>query len=92
MFRRNSIAVGVITTVLALGAAGPATADTHGNASCIGFEASGIAPPGSSDEFPGGVAELQAYLHSALGHPTGAVVSSVAHLHLGSHEACDAAE
>jgi hypothetical protein len=92
MFKRNSIHVGLIALVLALGSAGPAAADAHGNASCLGFEASGIAPPGSSDEFPGGVAELQAFLLDTFGHPTGAIVSGAAQLHLGSHEACDAGE
>jgi hypothetical protein len=92
MLTRNSVGVGVTAIVLALGAAGPAAADAHGNASCIGFEASGITPPGSSDEFPGGPAELQAILRDAFGHPTGAIVSDAAHRHLGSHEACDAGQ
>jgi hypothetical protein len=92
MLRRNSIFVGVIAIALTFGSATPAFADAHGNASCIGFEASGIAPPGSSDEFPGGVAELQAFLHDNFPHQTGAIVSEAAHEHLGSHEACDAGE
>jgi ABC-type phosphate/phosphonate transport system substrate-binding protein len=92
MFRRNSILAGVIATVVALGSAGSASADAHGNASCLGFEASGVAPPGSSNEFPGGVAELQAFLKDNFGHPTGAIVSAAAKQHLGSHEACDAGE
>jgi hypothetical protein len=92
MFNRNSIRVGVTAIVLVLGSAGPAVADAHGNASCIGFEASGISPKGSSDEFPGGVPELQALLHDNFPHQTGAIISEVAHQHLGSHEACDAGE
>jgi len=92
MFKRNSVRVGVTAVVLVLGSAGPAVADAHGNASCLGFEASGIAPAGSSDEFPGGVAELQAFLRENFPHQTGAIVSDAAHLHLGSHEACDAGE
>jgi hypothetical protein len=92
MFKRNAILAGLIATVVALGTAESALADAHGNASCIGFEASGIAPPGSSDEFPGGVAELQAFLRDNFGHPTGAIISEAAKLHLGSHEACDAGE
>src|SRR2546430_5695439 len=43
---------------LALGSAGYATADAGSHASCIGLEASGISPHGSSDEFPGGMPEL----------------------------------
>jgi hypothetical protein len=92
MFKQSSVWVVTTATVLALATAGPAAADAHGNASCIGFEASGIAPAGSSDEFPGGPAELQAFLRQAFGHQTGAIVSEVAHQHLGSHEACDAGE
>jgi hypothetical protein len=91
MFKR-AIGVGMIAIAIAFGFAAPAFADAHRHASCIGFEASGIAPPGSSDEFPGGPAELQVYLHHNVGHPTGAIVSGVAKQHLRSHEACDAGE
>jgi hypothetical protein len=89
---KQSVRVGVTAIVLALGTAGPAVADARGNASCLGFEASGIAPNGSSDEFPGGDAELQAFLHDNFPHPSGAIVSEAAHQHLGSHEACDAGD
>ena len=92
MLKRNSIGAAVIAIVLTLASAGSALADAHGNASCLGFEASGVAPPGSSDEFPGGVAELQAFLKDTFGDPTGAIVSAAAKQHLGSHEACDAGE
>ena len=91
MFKR-AIGVGVIAIALTFGSAVPASADAHRHASCIGFEAAGIAPPGSSDEFPGGPAELQAFLRHTFGHPTGAIVSGAAKQHLGSHEACDAGE
>ena len=92
MLKRTAMSAGVLANLVSIGFAGPAVADAHGDASCIGFEASGIAPPGSSDEVPGGVAELQVFLRNTFGHPTGAVVSDFAHLHLGSHEACDAGE
>jgi hypothetical protein len=92
MFKPVSLSFGAAAFGLVVGFAQPAVADAHANASCIGFEASGIAPAGSSDEFPGGPAELQAYLREAVGHPTGAIISEVAHQHLGSHEACDAGE
>jgi hypothetical protein len=64
--------------------------EPSGHASCIGIEASAISPPGSSDEFPGGVPELVAFVQG-LGGPPGAVVGAVAKLHEGSHEACDEA-
>ena len=78
--------------IFMLASAGSALADAHGNASCLGFEASGVAPAGSSDEFPGGVAELQAFLKDNFDQPTGTIVSDAAKQHLGSHEACDAGE
>jgi hypothetical protein len=92
MFTRNAVGLGATALVLVISVAGPASADAQGNASCIGFEASGISPVGSSQEFPGGVPELQAILRDAFGHPTGAIISQVARQHLGSHEACDEGE
>jgi hypothetical protein len=92
MTKRNSLLAGVGAIVLALASAASASAEAHGNASCVGFEASGISPPGSSDEFPGGMPELQQFLKDNAGKPTGAVVSTEAKRHLGSHEGCDAGE
>jgi hypothetical protein len=66
------------------------SADAHGNAGCVGFEASSISPPGSSEEVPGGMPELIAFVKSEAGN-AGPVVSFVAKLHEGSHEACDEA-
>jgi hypothetical protein len=67
-----------------------AGADAQGNASCVGLEASSLSPPGSSDEAPGGMPELIGFLKSEFGK-AGPVVSVVATLHEGSHEACDEA-
>jgi hypothetical protein len=72
----------------------PAGEAASPKASCIGIEASEISPPGSSEEFPGGVPELGRVVRDiagALGVPPGAIVSSVAKVHAGSHEACDEA-
>jgi hypothetical protein len=67
-------------------------ADSAEPASCVGHEASGISPPGSSEEFPGGPPELKAAVEAAFpGVPLGQVVRIVATQHLGSHEACDEA-
>jgi hypothetical protein len=86
--------VAAATALLAVGVlvagAPTAGADASGHASCIGIEASTISPPGSSDEFPGGMPELIALVKSQAGK-AGPVVSSVAKLHEGSHEACDEA-
>ena len=79
------------TVAFALVVGVPATsADAGGNASCVGFEASSISPPGSLEEVPGGVPELVGFLRTEFGH-AGPVISSVAKLHEGSHEACDEA-
>ena len=88
--------VGAVLVVGALQALSTqaAFADASPHASCIGLEASSISPPGSNDEFPGGMSQLQAFVHDLakqLGVPPGAVISSVAHLHEGSHAACDEA-
>jgi hypothetical protein len=81
-----------LAAAITLGSGGLAMADAHGSASCVGIEASSISPPGSSDEFPGGMPALHAFIVSNLpGVPPGAVISSVAKLHEGSHEACDEA-
>jgi hypothetical protein len=89
----------IIGTVLVVGAVQvlstqAAFADASSHAGCIGIEASSISPPGSIDEFPGGMSELQASVHDLakqLGVAPGAIISSVAHLHEGSHAACDEA-
>lgn len=81
--------VGVLT--LAMPAA-PALAEAGGPASCMGHEASGISPPGSSDEFPTGMPGLKAFIDQAFpGVPPGLIFSTIAGLHEGSHEACDEA-
>ena len=82
-----------VAAILFVGAQA-ASADAAGPASCVGIEASEISPPGSSDEAPGGVSDLVAVVRDAadqLGVSPGALVSNVAQLHEGSHEACDAA-
>jgi hypothetical protein len=80
--------------VLGIGALGTSSAwaDASGHASCIGIESSSISPPGSTDEFPGGRAEASRFVNdlaAQLGITPGAIISSVAHVHAGSHEACD---
>ena len=92
--RLAAASIGAATLLIGLtfGTGGTAAAEAGGQASCIGHEASGISPPGSSDELPGGMPQLVAFIRDAFpGTPPGAVVHSVAHLHEGSHEACDEA-
>ena len=86
------------TAALAIGAAAliqvagvePALGDASPKASCVGIEASNVSPPGSSDEFSGGMPELVSAVKAGVDR-FGAAVSPFAKLHAGSHEACDAA-
>ena len=71
-----------------------AASEPNGNASCMGLELASISPPGSSDEVPGGAPQFTGEvkgLAAALGLRPGALFSFIAHLHAGSHAACDEA-
>jgi hypothetical protein len=89
----------VTVTIIAVacsqfGSVQSAFADASSHASCVGIESSAVSPPGSTDEFPGGRAEVAAFLKGLagdLGVPPGALVSPFAKVHAGSHEACDEA-
>ena len=73
---------------------GTVFADAGKNASCLGIEASEISPPGTSDEFLGGMPALNSEVKEIanfLGVSPGAIYSSIAKLHEGSHAACDEA-
>jgi hypothetical protein len=72
-------------------AATPAHGDASGKASCIGIEASSVSPPGSSDEFSGGMSQLVSAVKEEAGGKLGSAIGPFAKLHAGSHEACDAA-
>lgn len=83
----------VLAFALAPGAA-LAASEPNGNASCIGLEQASISPPGSSDEVPGGASQFVGQvkeLADAFGVRAGSLFSFIAHLHAGSHAACDAA-
>ena len=72
----------------------PAAAEAAGPASCLGIEASAVSPPGSSDEAPDGMTDIVTFVRGAAddaGVSPGAIFSSVARLHEGSHAACDEA-
>jgi hypothetical protein len=88
IFRSVALVTGAVAA-LAMGVS-PAGADASTHASCIGIEASSISPPGSSDEFAGGMNQLVHFVKDEAGK-VGPVVSAVAKLHEGSHAACDAA-
>jgi hypothetical protein len=88
----------VSTTALTFGGlqvVGPLAASAaSSSSSCVGIESSSISPPGTSTEFPGGRAQLEQVIRDLarqLGVAPGKIVSQVAHLHEGSHEACDEA-
>jgi hypothetical protein len=80
----------VAILVAALAFAAPTSFAAAPAASCMGQEASGVSPPGSSDEAPGGMKDLTAFF-KANSSPPGAAYRSIASLHEGSHEACDEA-
>lgn len=86
---RSATVAAVSACVFALSAP-MAAAEPSGNASCLGIEASAISPPGSSDEFPGGLPEVVEFVKSLEGK-FGPATSQFAQIHAGSHEACDAA-
>jgi hypothetical protein len=98
VIRRRTFRVMVATALLSggvqLGAMHAARADATGPASCMGFEASAISPPGSSTEDPGGtpqfVGEIKEFA-DFLGIRPGALFAFIASLHEGSHEDCDEA-
>lgn len=87
--RSAAVAAAAALGVLAVGVPA-AIADASGPASCVGIEASAISPPGSSEEFPGGMPDVVRFV-SQFG-TFGPQVSQFAQLHEGSHEGCDAAE
>jgi hypothetical protein len=91
---RTVAVIGALAATTALVAMPVPVAAADAHASCIGIEASEISPPGSSDEFPGGMPQVAREVRlaaDALGVAPGAIYSFVAQLHAGSHEACDAA-
>jgi len=93
-FIRTLAAAIALSSCVQLAGANVARADASGHASCLGIEASAISPAGSSDEFPGGMAEVTSFVNDLarqLGIPPGAIFASLAKLHEGSHEACDEA-
>ncbi|MPZ14833.1 MAG: hypothetical protein GEU73_10505 [Chloroflexi bacterium] len=91
--RLTSIAIGLSLVVgVTLASVVPAFADAGSRASCMGHEASAISPPGSSDEFPGGMPAVKQFIDVEFpGVPPGTIYSTIAKLHEGSHKACDEA-
>ncbi len=91
-YKRLMMGLGVLFLIVALLAVGAGAAkvyaDASAHASCLGIESSSISPPGSTSEEVGGRAQLAHELKEA-GGPPGAIVSSFAQVHAGSHEACD---
>ena len=83
-----AVSIGMLVG-LGVAPAGSVRADAGANASCLGIESSSISQPGSSEEETGGRAQFSHEVKE-FGGPPGAIVSSFAKLHAGSHEACDA--
>lgn len=99
--RRITISAAGLGLLLATGAvhAGAAVAapPEPGRASCMGYEASHVSPPGASQEAPGGMPDVLADLDEFFVHPNGEfrsrghVISFFTRLPGDSHEACDEA-
>jgi hypothetical protein len=96
--RSKLVVVTIAAALVALASPGSSALADVGSAaatpaSCIGIEAAALSPPGSSDEAPGGMPDLKAFLDENFpGMPPGlALYRFAAHLHEGSHEACDVA-
>ena len=70
--------------------ASPAAFAAAPPSSCMGQEASSLSPPGSTDEAPGGMPDLTGFAKANFS-PPGTLFTTFAHLHEGSHEACDEA-
>jgi hypothetical protein len=90
----QSLAAAAVCVPLQAGVAAADVGDASATpASCMGVEAAALSPPGSSDEAPGGVPDIKAFVDEvAPGVPPGQAFFSVAaRLHAGSHEACDEA-
>jgi hypothetical protein len=86
--------------LLLAGFIGPGTAQAAppepGNASCMGYEASAVSPPGSNEEAPGGMPNVLAdvdafFVETGAFKNRGAVISFFTKLGAGSHEPCDEA-
>lgn len=94
---RKRLLIGLFTVGLFAATPMAASADVGSAdptpASCMGIEAAALSPPGSSEEVPGGLPGIRAFLREvAPGVPPGqALFSLVARLHEGSHEVCDEA-
>ena len=94
---RRTLLVAVVALTLASLATpsvAAAASEPNCNASCMGLELASISPPGSSDEEPGGAPQFTGEvkeLAAVFGGRPGAIFSFIAHLHVGSHAACDEA-
>ena len=92
---RRTILIALLTlTFASVATPSAAASEPDGNASCMGLELASISPPGSSDEEPGGAPQFTGEvkeLAALLGLRPGALFSFFAHLHAGSHAACDEA-
>ena len=82
---RAAVPAFVLLAAFVLGPAGTAFADPpEGSpASCMGYEASAVSPPGTSTEAPPGMPFVAEVFH-AFG-----LTTVFAHEQLGSHEDCD---
>jgi hypothetical protein len=94
---KNSAIKSAVIALAGIALGATALADPEeGPASCAGYEAADVSPPGSEDGpfsrygMPGILAFIDAIIGSS-NLTRGAVIALLARLHEGSHEACDEA-
>ena len=93
---KSSTTKGVAFGLACIALCGSALADPREDlpTSCMGYEAADVSPPGSEDGpfsrygMPGILAFIDGII-AGTGLPRGAVLSALARIHAGSHEACD---
>ena len=84
--KKKLLVAAFLATSIAVSSGGSAQA-ANGNASCLGLSLSDHGPAG---EMPEQVADTKMH-GDEIGTSFGTLVSGFAHLHLGSHAACEGA-
>lgn len=100
MRRRVATVAALLGLLVAFGLiqadSGLAAPPEPGDASCMGYEASNVSPPGTSEEAPGGMPNVLAdvdafFVETGFFKNRGALISFFAQLGAGGHQACDEA-
>lgn len=93
--KQMTLGVGLACAIFSVGVLADPKED--GPASCAGYEAADVSPPGSesgtfaSRGMPGILAFIDTFIDLGIFKNRGQAVQNLSHVHAGSHEACDAA-